>query len=1222
MIVCELTASWRHFFSECFEFGSERKQVFLSCWLWVVGCRNAVLGFSGAATFVGSKGFPSLVSYARLYCTGERLLPASSVIQSISLKIIMLCKTVRSVILLFSGFFLTNATFAGVRLAQQPSLSPDGKTLLFVRGGDIWQVPTRGGQATRLTSDSAKESQPIYSPRGKRIAFVSNRTGSDQVYVMPATGGKPKQLTFHSEGYSLQDWYPDGNSLLVLASRDHHWKSSSRFFRISSKKRSPEKLLFNGYGAEGKISPDGKKLLFVREGERWWRKGYVGARSAQIWTFGLQSGKFSKVVDTAAGDRSPIWNKDSESFFFCSSHGARNGARNLWKCEVETGKTSQVTDFNDDLVATPTISADGNSIVFSKLFDLYRWEPNGSGDVAKINIQIKASEERPDTFRRILTSASDAAFSDDGLEIAFISGGDLWVMETELKEPVRITKTAEFETDPVFIEKGNAILFVGWKGGQPDIWKVERKDPSVYWWQSEEFKLTQITDDAEKESDLQLSPNKQDLVFAHGRGDLRVLDLEKGKSETLVDSFSTPAFDVSPDGKWIVYARTDDNFNSDIWIAPIDGESEAINISRHPDDEYGPKWSPDGSKIAFYGRRSDDEIDIYYVYLTREENDVDSRDRRLKKTLEALKKSRGKSTSSTKPEESGKKASESSAKDEKQDSKSVEKKEPKADETKNAKADEENDAKTDGKKKAESAEDKKPDLPEVKIDFELIHRRLERLSNANSSERVLGWSPDGSKLIFTGKVKNESGTWYVSFPDELTPKKITSSSGSIKGWLKSPDRMLWLANGVPAAQPISGSGKSYSFSAYQEISRAERFRAGFDAAWMVMRDAWYDKNYGNHDWDVIREKYGDAAFRARDMSEFGRVVTLMLGELNGSHLGFYPSADLGTRSSSSGQWTERTAHLGVRFDEKYKGPGLKVKDVIDGGPASDTGSLLLVDEIILAIDGTNVKSGMDLTKVLNGRSSRDIELTVKSAGKKISERNVLIRPTSYSRIRSLLYDKWQDDNREMVAQEDKKIGYLHIEGMNWSSFLEFERELFDVGYGKDGLIIDVRDNGGGSTTDHLLTALTQPEHAITVPRGGGPGYPQSRRVYATWSKPIVVLCNQNSYSNAEIFSHAIKNLGRGRLVGVPTAGGVISTGSASVMDVGRIRVPFRGWYVKSTGEDMELNGAIPNFVVWPKPAEIPNGKDRQLMKAVSVLQEDIAAWKKQEQPKLIKATER
>ena len=178
-------------------------------------------------------------------------------------------KTLKTVILLLTFFCVSGPTEAAVRLAEQPNLSPDGKTLLFVRGGDIWQVPTRGGQASRLTSHTAKESQPIFSPSGKHIAFISNRTGSNQVYVMPAVGGEPKQLTFHSESYSLQDWYPDGKSLLVLASRDHHWKSSSRFFRINSRKRSPEELLFNGYGAEGKISPDGKTLLFVREGERW-----------------------------------------------------------------------------------------------------------------------------------------------------------------------------------------------------------------------------------------------------------------------------------------------------------------------------------------------------------------------------------------------------------------------------------------------------------------------------------------------------------------------------------------------------------------------------------------------------------------------------------------------------------------------------------------------------------------------------------------------------------------------------------------------------------------------------------------------------------------------------------------------------------------------------------------------------------------------------------------
>ena len=179
--------------------------------------------------------------------------------------------------------------------------------------------------------------------------------------------------------------------------------------------------------------------------------------------------------------------------------------------------------------------------------------------------------------------------------------------------------------------------------------------------------------------------------------------------------------------------------------------------------------------------------------------------------------------------------------------------------------------------------------------------------------------------------------------------------------------------------------------------------------------------------------------------------------------------------------------------------------------------------------------------------------------------------------------------------------------MNMSSFYEFERQLYDVGYGRDGLVIDVRDNGGGFTTDLLLTALTQPRHAITVPRGGGPGYPQDRAVYAAWTKPIVVLCNQNSYSNAEIFSHAIKTLGRGRLVGVRTAGGVVSTGAARVGDVGTIRVPFRGWFVLGTGEDMEMNGAVPDVTIWPAPGEIPTGTDRQLTKAVELLLEDVEA---------------
>jgi tricorn protease len=288
------------------------------------------------------------------------------------------------------------------------------------------------------------------------------------------------------------------------------------------------------------------------------------------------------------------------------------------------------------------------------------------------------------------------------------------------------------------------------------------------------------------------------------------------------------------------------------------------------------------------------------------------------------------------------------------------------------------------------------------------------------------------------------------------------------------------------------------------------------------------------------------------------------------------------------------------------------------GPADRKESTLLPRDILLSIDGQKVDPEMDLTLVLNGLSERDIALIVQrtsEADKPPVEVSVNIRPISYSRARALLYDHWLDHNRKLVEKmSDGKLGYLHIRSMDLSSFYEFERQLYNVGYGRSGLVIDVRDNGGGSTTDHLLTALTQPRHAITVPRGGMEGYPQDRKVYASWSKPIVVLCNQNSYSNAEIFSHAIRTLGRGKLVGVQTAGGVVSTGVARITDVGVLRAPNRGWFLIQTGQDMELNGALPDIVIWPKPGELPQGIDKQLEQAVKSLQEEVAKVKADPKP--------
>jgi tricorn protease len=430
-------------------------------------------------------------------------------------------------------------------------------------------------------------------------------------------------------------------------------------------------------------------------------------------------------------------------------------------------------------------------------------------------------------------------------------------------------------------------------------------------------------------------------------------------------------------------------------------------------------------------------------------------------------------------------------------------------------------------------------------------------------------------------------------------------------WTEAAGGILFNQDGRPAKLEPSGKLESYSFTAAQESSRSGWLRAGFYAAWLTMREVWYDERMGNRNWDEIRRKYAQVAGDLQTAEGLATVVELMLGELNGSHLGFTPES--GPREPSVEGWRDETAHLGVRFVEDHRGPGLLVRDVIPDGPADREQSQLKAGDLIVSIDGKAVDPAMDLTTILNGPLARDIVLhivrTTKREGDKEEKKeiDIALRPIVYATARSLLYDHWLEHNRQAVEKASGgKLGYLHIRAMDMGSFYEFERQLYNVGYGREGLVIDVRDNGGGSTTDLLLTALTQPKHAITVPRGGGPGYPHDRIVFASWSKPIIVLCNQNSYSNAEIFSHAIKTLGRGKVVGVQTAGGVVSTGSARINDVGRLRVPFRGWFLLNDGKDMELNGCMPDEVVWPAPKELPMGQDRQLDKAVEMLLQEVS----------------
>ncbi|MBE7495285.1 MAG: PD40 domain-containing protein [Verrucomicrobiaceae bacterium] len=1063
-----------------------------------------------------------------------------------------------------------------VRLAHEPALSPDGKTVAFEWQGDLWTAPTDGGRAARLTTHPALDFGPAFSPDGKQIAFNSEREGFKLLYSMPVSGGEPKQLTFHTDGSDLREWTPDGKGLLVTLARDLSWLRESRSARhaiIDANERKAESVLFDDYGFDGVLSRDGQKLLFMREGsESWWRQGFKGSRAGQIWLFNRADGSFKQVISDENENRWPLWKPDGKGFYF-----VRNG--NLWQHDLSSGKHTAITNFKDDLVVFPAISRDGKTLVFRVRFDLYRWHP-GDKEPAKIAIEA-VTDATPDITRVVLEKATDIHFTPDGLQMAFISGGDVWVMDTELKEPRRVTQTAEEERGVRFAPDSKSLVFVSEAGGQTDLWKAVPADEKKAWFESTDFTLTKLTNDPEADSSPRFTQDGKKLAWLRERGDLMLADADGKNAKRLIESWNEPAFEFSPDGTWLAYSKEDEWFNDDIWLMPVDGSKPAFNVSQHPDDDTWPHWSPDGKMLAWTGTREIDEQDVFYVHLLAEEDEKTKRERTLVKAREKIAKAK-------KPE--------------------PKKEEPKAEKPAEPAPKPEEPKKAEEPKK----EEKKPEP--LKIDFEGLHERVQRVKLPNSVEYSLVWSPDSKKLAFQSRLDEQKRTMSIEFPDELKPKMLSSAVLANAVWLKEGDQLAGLLDGKPAT--LSGKGgeaKTMSFKAQQAYSRAEKQRAVFDQCWQVMRDHFYDEKLGNRDWNAVRAKYRDMAAEAPDMKGAAECVWLMLGELNGSHLGFM----IGSASSTSG-WTEETAHLGLRFDASYAGPGWKVRDVIPKSPASRKESRVEAGEIILRVDGKDVQPAMDVSSVLNGPMERDIVLTVKNGDK---TREVTLRPISYITARRLLYDDWIAENRKAVEKASGgTLGYLHISAMDDASFQKFQEELYHAGAGKDGLIIDVRENGGGSTTDHLLTALTQPRHAIAIPRGSKtPGYPQDRMIYATWPKPIVVLCNQNSYSNAEVFSHAIKTLKRGQLVGVRTAGGVISTGATGIMDVGTLRLPFRGWYVLSDGQDMELNGAKPDHIVWPKPGD---KTDRQLEKAVEVLKADVEAWKKRPQPKLIKASER
>ncbi len=1074
--------------------------------------------------------------------------------------------------LIFSTVIVTIALIIGITASADnsalgvlfPAISPDGRQVAFSYQGDIWVASLDGGLARRLTVSLAFDRSPCWSPDGLQLLFSSQRDGNFDLFVVPTKGGDAKRLTYSDSEDYASDWSPDGKKVLFTSYRSFPGSSVLELEVETGKEKTI--LQDSGTVRYPRYSPDGKLIAFNRGGSSYTRLGYRGAGNSQLWVMNANGKDARRLDNWEGGQYWPNWSSDGKHVYYLTDRGADRAA---YSVAVSGGEPKEVLRMKGKELYYLSVALGGAAVVWADglMYAASLAPTKAASGFRLLNVHAGSDTKHQYVTREVFSRADEVEASPDGKWLAIVIRGDVYIQplsrtpEQEVDAPrggeaVNFTKTAGREQDVQWTAESDKLLMLSDKDGSQNIYLL---DLNTKEW-------ARLTDTRDIEIAPRISPDGRKLAFYRGTSSLIVLDMETKREKELVRGtfrrgvWSMP-LEWSPDSQWLAFCDYTTGWNRDIFVIKADGSGKPYNITQYPTANWGPLWTSDSKSVVFGSVRESDAYQLYLLPLKLPE---------LKFTDEM---------------KFGKQQEET----------------PKANDGQTNKEDATSVANSTDLQKGKAGEkgEKKTSPPPTEIDFTDIEYRSRPISETLAGVSNYALSPDGKTCLYQSRTtQNELKLWAV---DLLSG---TSNSVSV------PSSFKWLSWNSGGAFGIYEDGRivkiSASGSQVQSIlpvpvvartvlDRPAELLAMYDEAYRNLKFGFYDPKLHGRDMDAAYWKYRKMIANSVTHEEFDIFTTFLLGELNASHLGVYGESSFQGIGASGG-------YLGVTYDYSYEG-GWKVARVLPLGPAARRESRLCEGDVILAVDGVEVCQDEVSFTTLDGKAGRTVSLNVQRLDGKTEV--VRIRPITRSEQFTLEYELWVRDNRETAEkQSNGRVGYVHIASMDDACLERFKRELFGYAMKFEGLVIDVRYNGGGNIHDELFELLGRRPYGYSSRRGAGmliqPG--------EMYQGAKVCLTNEYSFSDAEIFPYGFRQLGYGKLVGMPTNGGVIGTSNYQLLDGTTFRIPQTGWY-RMDGTNLENMPVVPDYIVNIAPGDMAAGNDPQLRKAVEVILNQLGGKK-------------